>query len=93
MDGRKTRITGETGADHMNLVKLKQLADRTRIPIYTLCARHGVPKENDCLDVKKIKANDFKGMVAELLMCAGARVLLTQNLCVEAGPMNGALGI
>ena len=26
MDGRKTRITGETGADHMNLVKLKQLA-------------------------------------------------------------------
>jgi len=93
MDGRKTRITGETGADHMNLVKLKQLADRTRVPIYTLCARHGVPKEKDCLDVKKITADDFRGMEAELLMCTGARVLLTQNLWVQAGLMNGALGI
>ena len=72
MDGRKTRITGETGADHMNLVKLKQLADRTRVPIYTLCARHGVPKDKDCLEVKKMKADDFRGMEAELFMCTGA---------------------
>ena len=92
MDGRKTRITGETGADHMNLLKLKQLAARTRVPIYTLCARHGVPKDKDCLDVKKMKADDFRGMEAELLTCTGARMLLTQNLWVEAGLMNGALG-
>ena len=51
MDGRKTRITGGTVADHMNLLKLKQLAARTRVPIYTLCARHGVPK--DTLGCKK----------------------------------------
>ena len=40
-----------------------------------------------------MKADDFIGMEAELLMCVGARVLLTQNLCVEAGLMNGAMGI
>ena len=82
MDGRKTRITGETGADHMNQVKLKQLADRTRVFIYTLCARHGVPKEKDGLEVKKMKADDFRGMEAEILMCTGARGLLVQNLYV-----------
>ena len=35
----------------------------------------------------------FQGMEAELLMCTGVRGLLVQNLWVEAGLMNGALGI
>ena len=77
----------------MNLVKLNQLAERTRVPIYTLCARHGVPETKNDLEVGKMKADDFRGMEAELLMCVGARVLLTQNLWVEAGHMNGSFGI
>ena len=93
MDGRKTRIIGETGADRMNLMKLKKLAASTGVPIYTLCARHGVPKDKDGLDVEKMKADDFRGMEAELLTSTGARMLLTQNLWVEAGLMNGALGV
>ena len=80
MGGRKTRITGETGADHMNFVKLKQFAERTRVLIHTLCARHGVPETKNGLGVGKMKADDFRGMEAELFMCFGARVLLTQYL-------------
>ena len=37
-------------------------------------------------------ADDFQGLQNKLLMSEGARVLLTDNVWVEAGLMNGALG-
>ena len=43
-------------------------------------------------NVEKMDADDFRGMPNELCVCEGARVLLTQNLWVDAGLMNGALG-
>ena len=41
----------------------------------------------------ELDADDFRGVENELCFCVGARVLLTQNLWVEAGLMNAALGV
>ena len=40
-----------------------------------------------------ILEDDFKGLAACVELCVGARVILTQNRWVEAGLMNGALGV
>ena len=38
------------------------------------------------------ESEDFRGLANECVLCEGARVLLTRNIWVEAGLMNGALG-
>ena len=95
MDGRKDRVSGEKGAISINQLKLNELSSRTGKPIAPLCAYHDKPKgrEAEKLEPEKMDADDFRGLEGELLMCEGARVLLTQNLWVEAGLMNGALGV
>ena len=93
MDGRQDRVSGEKGAIRVNNYLLEQLSSRTGKPIAVLHARHGTPKteKGEKMDPKKMDADDFRGMESELYMCEGARVLLTQNLWVEAGLMNGCL--
>jgi len=95
MDGRQDRANGDIGAIRLNKLRLEQEAARTGKPIASLGALHDKPKvkegEAPCRP-ETMHAEDFKGLEAELLMCEGARVLLTQNVWVEAGLMNGALG-
>jgi hypothetical protein len=94
MDGKKDRVTGERGAITVNHVLLEELSARTGKPIATLCAYHDKPDtvEGQKMAPEKMHDDDFRGMPAHLRFCEGARVLLTQNLWVEAGLMNGALG-
>ena len=95
MDGRQDRVTGEVGAIRINQLKLEQLSARTGKPIAALCAYHDKPntREGKAMSPEKMHPDDFRGMESEVLLCEGARVLLTQNLWVEAGLMNGALGV
>ena len=95
MDGRKTRVTGEVGANKMNQLKLESLSAETQRPILVLRAYHDKPRtpEGQRMKPDELDADDFRGVENELCFCVGARVLLTQNLWVEAGLMNGALGV
>ena len=87
-------VSGAVGANRINRLKLEKVAVDTKKPILALGAYHAKP---DTVEGRKMKpsefdADDFRGMENEILLCEGARVLLTQNLWVEAGLMNGALG-
>ena len=106
MDGRVDRITGEVGANTVNRLKLNQCSAASQKPIAVLSAFHdkkspvtgaddGRPKkmsENERMAVERMSAEDFRGVENEVCVCEGARVLLTQNLWVDAGLVNGALG-
>ena len=90
MDGRKDTLSGKHGANRMNLLKLEKLSAEAQKPIAVLSAYHDRPEG---VKAEEMDADDFRGVENEVLVCEGARVLLTQNLWVEAGLMNGALGV
>ena len=93
MDGRVTRVTGEIGANRINLHRLEELSASTGKPICVLKAYHDKPKDKrgQLMKPEECSADDFRGMENELMMCEGARVLLTQNLWIEAGTRNSKI--
>ena len=82
MDGRKDRVTGEVGADQINRLRLERLSAETGKPIAVARAYHDKPNTKDGKKMKpqEMHADDFRGLENEMLLCEGARVLLTQNL-------------
>ena len=82
MDGREDRVTGEVGANKINQLRLERLSAQTRKPIVTMRAYHDKPKtlEGSRMRPEELKADAFRSIVKDLLLCEGARVLLSQNL-------------
>ena len=91
MDGRRKNRRGHDGAMQVNARLLREHAAKQRKPIAAIRAFHDGPAEVQ-QTLAKWDDDDFRGMPAVLELCEGWRVLLTQNLWLEAGLMNGALG-
>ena len=97
MDTRKQKrgaSEGEDadGADLVNARELEKLARKTGEPILEIRGHHDKPEKDKDLRAELLPDDSFRGLAGTLRLCRGARVLLTQNLWVEAGLMNGALG-
>ena len=89
MDGKKTNMRGEDGADRNNKDRLEQLSRESRRPILAIKALHQRPKGTK---PERMDDEQFRGLQAELWLCVLARVLLNTNEWVEAGLVNGATG-
>jgi len=89
MDSKKRLNTGEDGADQQNAVEIRRLACKTGQPIARLRAQHG---GQEVERPERLGDEEFQGVRSYLELCVGARVILTKNLWVPVGLMNGALG-
>ena len=77
---QKTGSDGGDGADKMNGFELEELARRTNEPIASFRAHHDKPDKETDLVVEDMDAEEFRGLAGALMLCVGARVLLTHNL-------------
>ena len=76
----------------MNRQELFRQALRTSQPVLSSRAYHAWNSSDGHIAAENLPSDDFRGLEASLLLCVGARVLLTQNLWPESGLMNGAFG-
>ena len=93
MDTRRKKANGDDGADQINEKELEKVALKTRKAIIAIRSYHAKLAKEHHLKPELTEGDDFRGLLAELRLCEGARVLLIHNVWVEAGLMNGALGI
>jgi len=98
VDTRKMTASGgedlgnPDGADVLNFKQLQRVAKQLGVPIARIGGYHDLKKSDPDLKAELLSEDAFRGLVDMLHLCIGARVLLTHNLWVPAGLMNGALG-
>ena len=73
-------------------IRLNELVGRTGKPVIFFGDHHGKSANQPALKANLSDPENFRGMEDKLVLSAGARVLLTDNIWIEAGLMNGAIG-
>ena len=79
-DFRKRNAEGKDGADQMNALELRRVAQELKVPIVSWTAKHSEYEAGT--DPTVISPDEFSGLASSLEMCEGARVLLTANMWV-----------
>jgi Ni,Fe-hydrogenase III component G len=86
---RTTEANEEDNCEHYNRKHLRALAMETKVPVIAFDAVHeGTTQEAGM----RMDANLFGSLANRLEAATGARVLLTHNLAVDDGLMNGSQG-
>ena len=93
---RGSRLADFTGPDVYKLVTRRRDRDRLNIEELESTVKQGalamkIPANNS--GTAAVEANDDEvGLPTELLLCIGARMMITHNLCVALGLCNGTVG-
>ncbi len=93
MDAKRDKQNSENGANRVNFNRLVEHALERAETIAKLRANHGYTDDADGANGEEMDEEEFRGMPLFTYFADGARVLLTVNLWVEAGLMNGAAGV
>ena len=94
---RNTRLAEFSGPEVYKLVTRRRDRDRLNIEELERSIEQGadsirLPAVND--GTAAVEAHDDEvGLPSELLLCVGARVMITHNICVSLGLCNGTVGI
>jgi len=92
MDSISDKVCGQVEADRRNEFRLQEFVGRTGKAVIFSGDHHGKSANQPALKANLSDSENFCGMADKLVICEGARVLLTHNIWIEAGLMNGAIG-
>ena len=86
---RATEENPEANCEYHNLMRLRTSAREHKVPVVRITAVHDGVSEDTA---KKLEPEQFRGLEHTIEVAEHAKVIITHNLSVENGLMNGTFG-